>query len=58
MGEFLNFSEHLTPAQFDSPIRSTYLGQAHIAGTGPSGTTCRECVFWRRVSTRKDPKTG
>lgn len=48
MGEFLNFSKHLTPAAFDSPIRSTYIGQAHIAGT-----TCRECVFWRKKGFRK-----
>jgi hypothetical protein len=25
-------------------------GMAWIQGTGPEGKTCRECVFWRRVS--------
>jgi len=46
MTQHLLFSEHLTPAVFDRPIRETFLGQAHIAGTGPEGKTCRECVFW------------
>ena len=27
-------------------IMETYKGQAHIAGTGPEGTTCRECAHW------------
>lgn len=26
--------------------RETHDGQAHLAGTGPSGRTCRECVHW------------
>ena len=53
MPEHLVFSEHLTGAPFDSPIRETYLGQAHIAGTGPAGTTCRECIFWDLRAMRK-----
>jgi hypothetical protein len=24
----------------------THMGQAHFAGTGPSGKTCRECVYY------------
>lgn len=36
----------LTSAPHDAAIRATYLGQAHIAGTGPEGKTCRECIFW------------
>ena len=27
-------------------ISQTYRGQAHIAGTGPDGITCRECLFF------------
>lgn len=46
MGAHLQFSEHLTPAPCDIPIRETFLGQAHIAGTGPDEKTCRECRFW------------
>lgn len=46
--EHLLFSEHLTSADFDHPIRDTYLGQAHIAGTGPVGKTCRECIHWHQ----------
>ncbi len=30
----------------EAAIRNTFLGQAHIAGTGPDGKTCRECAFW------------
>lgn len=36
----------LTSAPHDAAIRATFLGQAHIAGTGPAGKTCRECIFW------------
>lgn len=46
--EHLLFSDHLTEAKFDTPIRETYLGQAHIAGTGPQGKTCRECEHWHQ----------
>jgi hypothetical protein len=35
---------HLTEA--DTRLQSTHLGQAHIAGTGPAGATCRECRFY------------
>lgn len=51
--EHLLFSEHMTEATFDSPIRQTFLGQAHIAGTGPEGTTCRECVWWQLIGHRR-----
>lgn len=54
MAEHLKFSEHLTGAPFDGPIKETFLGQAHIAGTGPDGTSCRECVFWRKIGWRKN----
>jgi len=46
--EHLLFSDHLTAADFDHPIRETFLGQAHIAGTGPDGKTCRECAHWHQ----------
>src|SRR5438045_21895 len=26
--------------------RQTHSGMAHWAGTGPSGATCRQCVYW------------
>ncbi len=58
MGAHLLFSEHLTGATFDSPIRETFLGQAHIAGTGPEGTTCRECIWWRLIGKRRKPGGG
>jgi len=47
MGEFLEFGEHMTKANFDEKLRQTYIGQAHIAGTGPEGKTCRECIFFK-----------
>lgn len=31
---------------FDYLIEQTHLGQAHFAGTGPTGKTCRECSKW------------
>lgn len=46
MPEHLEFSAHMTANEDHAPVSQTYLGQAHIAGTGPVGTTCRECVFW------------
>jgi hypothetical protein len=27
-------------------LQKTYPGMAHLAGTGPSGKTCRECAMW------------
>lgn len=54
MPEFLQLTEHLTEARMDQPIRETYLGQAHIAGTGPEGTTCRECIWWRILGRKRD----
>lgn len=56
--EHLLFSEHMTAAPYDGPLRETFLGQAHIAGTGPEGTTCRECVFWHKKAWRKVPGGG
>jgi hypothetical protein len=46
MGEFLEINPHLHACDFDAKFRSTYLGQAHLAGTGPAGKTCRECIYW------------
>ncbi|NML93763.1 hypothetical protein [Novosphingobium olei] len=47
MADHLEFGAGLTKADYDQPFRDTFLGQAHIAGTGPAGATCRECKFWR-----------
>lgn len=30
----------------DERIESTFVGQAHFAGTGPEGATCHQCKFW------------
>ena len=40
------FTPHLTMPETLEPILRTHLGQAHIAGTGPEGKTCRECSHW------------
>jgi len=29
-------------------LAQTYLGMAHIAGSGPSGSRCRGCANWSR----------
>ncbi len=41
-----SIQEHLTPAPIDVLARISHPGMAHFAGTGPRGSTCRECVFW------------
>lgn len=46
MESHLLFSKHMTPSRSDRQVVETYLGQAHFAGTGPDGRTCRECVFY------------
>ena len=53
MAQHLLFSEHLTAKEVHRQIAETYLGQAHIAGTGPEGKTCRECIFWHVWKSRK-----
>ena len=40
------FSQNLTGDAEHDRLRRTHLGQAHIAGTGPDGRTCRDCRFW------------
>lgn len=53
MAQHLLFSEHMTAKEVHRPIAETFLGQAHIAGTGPEGKTCRECRFWHAWKWRK-----
>lgn len=36
----------MRPVPEHERIGQTYLGQAHIAGTGPEGKTCRECRWF------------
>ena len=47
MMEYLRFGEGLHAASFDEQFRDTFLGQVHLAGTGPQDKTCRECIHWR-----------
>lgn len=39
-------SPHLHECKFDGPLKETHLGQARIAGTGPKGKTCLNCVHF------------
>lgn len=48
------FTEHLTMPEHVALLRDTALGQAHIAGTGPEGKTCRECAKWFNVNRAGD----
>lgn len=43
-----DFDKHLTQTdpEFEAMRRRTYPGMAHFAGTGPKGTTCRQCKHW------------
>lgn len=51
-------SDHLTEAPADRAARATFPGMAHFAGTGPSGRTCRECVFWNHQPHAYRSKNG
>jgi hypothetical protein len=42
----LPMAPHMTFDAMDSLARITFCGQAHFAGTGPPGRTCRECEHW------------
>lgn len=46
MGDFIEGTRHLTPLPEHDRLMRTFIGQAHIAGTGPAGKTCRECALW------------
>lgn len=41
-----SIQDHLTAGPVDTLARASYPGMAHFAGTGPHGSTCRECIFW------------
>jgi hypothetical protein len=45
--DHLTLDDHLTKGGFEEAIQRTYLGQAHIAGTGPEGKTCGDCIWWK-----------
>lgn len=44
------FTKHMTLPEASNRIKNTHIGQAHIAGTGPSGTTCRSCRMWANLA--------
>lgn len=48
MARQLSLGNHLTSPdpELDRQLSKTYAGMAHIAGTGPKGATCRECLYW------------
>lgn len=37
------YDKKLTMQDVNKPVKETYLGQAHFAGTGKQGETCRLC---------------
>ena len=47
MAAHVHVDTNLHPAGFEDRLAKSYLGQAHIAGTGPTGTTCRGCWHWQ-----------
>lgn len=55
MPDHIKINEHLKSAPHDAALLRTFIGQAHIAGTGPAGTTCRECVHWHKWEKVKTP---
>ncbi len=46
MPDHIVLTPHLTREPKHDALAATFVGQAHIAGTGPTGATCRECRFW------------
>lgn len=46
MAEHIEPNPRLVRLPEQAAIFSTFIGQAHIAGTGPEGKTCRECALW------------
>lgn len=54
----LELNPYLHPADYDGPLKETYLGMAHIAGTGPAGVTCRECRYWHLTEKGKPVSPG
>lgn len=46
MGDHIVLTPHLTREPKHEALARTFIGQAHIAGTGPAGATCRECRYW------------
>lgn len=49
---FAGASPHLHECTFDQAFKETHLGQAHLAGTGPKGMTCRLCVHFGVIGER------
>lgn len=54
----MQITPHMTKAACDDAILATHLGQAHIAGTGPRGATCRECIYFCSVKKGKWADVG
>ena len=57
MSDHLVFSKGMKKAPEHDGVAQTFLGQAHIAGTGPEGRTCRECAFWHHWTRVVDEQT-
>lgn len=55
MPDHIRINPHLKRSPSDELIGKTFIGQAHIAGTGPEGKTCRECQWWY-VMARVNPQ--
>ncbi len=53
-----HISDHLTPAPADHAARRTFPGMVHFAGSGPAGSTCRECLFWAHIKDDYRSKNG
>ena len=49
----VRLTEHMTHNAGQDRIAATHLGQAHVAGTGPRGATCRQCLHWHSVQNDK-----
>ena len=52
IGDLIN--RHLTTDDNQARLAATFVGQAHIACTGPEGATCRECTYWGSLNKKGD----
>lgn len=50
---YVRLTGHMTHNAGQDQIAATHLGQAHVAGTGPQGATCRQCNHWYSVRNDK-----
>ncbi len=52
---YLKVDLGLVQDSFGKVASMTHAGMAHFANTGPLGTTCSQCVYWRGTGRKLNP---